>query len=86
MKVHIQSRSENHINIFFDFFELSSLQKIELRSAMICKAEPSIYLGGHVSIRGNKLNFDSVNKIDFDQHKIDFEEFKKRVIHHLGLS
>ena len=49
-------------------------------------AEPSIYLGGHVSIRGNKLNFDSVNKIDFDQHKIDFEEFKKLVIHHLGLS
>lgn len=86
MSVHIQSRSENHINIFFDFLEHSVLKHRELRSAMICKSKPSIYLGGHVSIKGNKLNFDSVNKIDFDQHKIDFEEFKKRVIHHLGLS
>ena len=85
MTVHIQSRSENHINIFFCFLEQSSLKNRELRSAMICKSNPSIYLGGHVSIKGNKLNFDSVNRIDFFQHKIDFSEFQKRVIHHLGL-
>lgn len=84
MRAHIQSKSENHINIFFDFFELSALKQKEIRSAFICKSEPSIYLGGHVQIKDNKIIFDNVDKSQFEMHKVDFALFENETIHHLG--